>query len=204
MNLIQTQFCIVYFTIFPLLCLQTSAQAREWYTPNRLEVGVKNLSHFVGKVQVDDQGGTEKFDIALMFAGLAHFPINEEFSFSPELGLGLPSKGRDENIKKYQFYLLLPASYSAGQFLFHFGPGFYFSHLTSDGGTEVLQNGNTTEAFFLPSGATTARNFILTAGADWMFYPDFLIKTQLFVFNAEASENRAYSYLLGLTYNFNL
>lgn len=201
-NYLKYRECLAVFTL--LLMTTTSLAAKEWFAPNRLELGLKNLTQFVGKIQNDDQGNTESFAVQLKMVGALHWTLYQDLSFSPELGLGFPRKGRDEHIKKYEFYLLLPLSYQVSEFQLNFGPGFYFTHLTSQGGTQTLQNGNSTEEFFLPSGKTTARNLILTTGIDWKFLPEVFVKTQMFVFNAETSQNRAFSYLVGLTYNLNL
>lgn len=194
-------FLLIICILFP------SATLGFFQQPQDLKVGAHLLALHIDQVQVDDQGTQNGLDPDLFLSLEASWQldlIHENLSWAPQLGLGLPHSGRDENINKWQYFLSSPLRYSWGEKIqSHFGPGLFMTRLSSRGGTAELNNGTqNTDNFFLPEESSTSMNLIWSAGARWEFRPQFSLGTDLIVFNLTESISRTYSASLSLHYSF--
>lgn len=187
-------------TLFPSIALGFLQQPQDW------KVGAHLLALHMDQIQVDDQGEQNTFNPDLFFSLEGSWQldlVHENLSWVPQLGLGLPSSGRDENINKWQYFLNSPFRYSWTQNLHsHFGPGLFMTRLSSDGGTAELDNGTGTDSFFLPEESSTSMNVIWSVGGRWNFRPQFSLGTDLIVFNLTESISRTFSGSLSLHYSF--
>ena len=163
---------------------------------------VGNLCEYVGKIQTDDSGSTNFCQFKPYLAASYDYALTDSLLISPELATTLPGHGRDENISKLSFYTLINTKYKLSVFHFIGGLGLYFTKISGNGGSETLNNGNSTVNFSIPEKTIFTRNFIMNLGAGWDFDPKWNTDLHLLVFNLTSSEDRAYTIALNLTYHY--
>lgn len=171
--------------------------------PSDFTVGVGNITQFVGKVQTDTAGGTNGFEFSPYLNFGLELPLPFfKLSILPQLGLLIPKDGRDKRINKFEYFIIGDIGRHFSDFLIRLGAGLFMTNINSDGGTQELQNGNTTTAFYMPSRSYTARNLILDLGVEYMPHKKWSVRTEALVFNAEDSLDRAFSYTISFHYHF--
>jgi hypothetical protein len=99
---------------------------------------------------------------------------------------------------------LLDLGYQIEQFTFRAGTGLSFTYITSSGGNQSLRNGEKTESFPMPDGASTTRNVVANLGVQGLFAQNWLGQLEAMIFNPGSSFNRSVSYFLGIQYQFNV
>ena len=89
--------------------------------------------------------------------------------------------------------------------MFRLGPGLAMTMIKGAGGSKTLRNGSSSESFPIPDGTSTARNLIIDLGVSIRpeAFDQFSFGLDTFVYNVEASENRAFSYLISLHWHYN-
>jgi len=164
--------------------------------------GFGSLTNYVGKIQTDDQGHTRQFDFSPFFSTTMKWKFYKKFSFVPEIGIGIPEKGADDNINRFQYHFISNIGHNFYDFTSTFGMGFSFTRLSSKGGTETLSNGLGSTDFPVPDFTSTSRNFILTLGADYILFQSWAAHLKIISFNITDKYKRSFSYLIGLNYHF--
>lgn len=189
---------IKYLLIFLLIPFSAFA------APEEISLGMGNLTQFYDHVQVNTEGETNKFEFNPFLEAEFKWSFYEDFSFTPELTIGIPRSGRDPLIKKmtYSFSGLL--GYQLHDFTFKLGLGFYFTRISSDGGSQVLDNGLGQTSFPMPTEPSTSRNLVTLAGIKYRFAENWSAKTRLLIYNLPYEMNRAYSYSIGINYHISL
>lgn len=174
--------------------------------PYDWQAGAHLIALHIDRIQVDDQGekNTLQPDLFLSFEASWQLDlIHQGLSWSPLLGVGLPGSGRDENIKRWQYFINLPLRFSWTPKLHtHIGPGLFMTRLSSDGGTAELDNGTSTDSFFLPEESSTTQNLTWSLGGRWKFRPKLSLGLDMIVFNLTESISRTYSASLSMHYSF--
>lgn len=165
-------------------------------------VSLGNLCEYVGKIQTDENGATNTCSFNPYLAGSIDYSITPQFFISPEIGFTFPKHGRDEHISKMTLFALANTKYKFDSLYFIAGAGLFFTRLSADGGTEELNNGNTTSSFPLPEGAVFTRNFIINAGLGYNFTTSLSADLHTYVFNLTTKEDRAFSILINGSYHF--
>lgn len=161
-----------------------------------------NLCEYVGKIQTDDNGAKNTCSFNPYIAGSIDYSLTSQFLLSPEIGLSLPKHGRDENISKMTIFALANTKYKIDFVHFIGGVGLFFTRISAKGGTEELNNGNTTSSFPLPEGAVYSRNFIMNAGLGVDFTKSISADLHTYIFNLLSKDDRAFSVLINGTYHF--
>lgn len=165
-----------------------------------IHFGIGNLSQNYDHVQETESGDMNGFETRPYLILGFTYDFSGDVDLYPEFGITPPYHGEDEKIDKLTFFFSLPAGYRAGDFLFLLGPGFIMTRITSDGGTERLNNGTGYDDFYLPYESSTSRNFMLTGGVQF-FYTDWgSTKLGFQVLNMTNSLSRVYNFTL----SFNL
>lgn len=165
-------------------------------------VSIGNLCEYVGKIQTDDEGSKNVCSFNPYFAGSVDFEVTPQFLLSPEAGFSVPKSGRDENISKMSLFALANAKYKFSEFHFIGGLGLFFTRISGKGGTQELNNGNSSVSFPMPDTSVYTRNFILNLGLGADFGKEWSVDLHTYVFNALTSEDRAFSLALNGTYHF--
>jgi len=168
-----------------------------------LTLSLGNLCEYMGRIQTDDSGTTNKCEFNPYLAGTVDYPLTNEIVLSPEFGFSAPKSGRDENIQKMSLFALANAKYKFFSPLHLIGGiGYFITRIQGSGGSEDLKNGNSTVSFPLPDSTAYSLNLILNVGLGVDFSKDWSADVHSFVFNTLSSEDRAYSFALNGTYHF--
>ncbi len=190
------------FTIACLIVTVLNTYSKEFGELNNTHIALGSFSEFMGKVQTSVEGEKNSYDFKPYLGLGADAVLYEDISFIPELILTLPEKGRDENISRFTFITLFTFGYHFKDFLFKFGSGFAFTRLSSNGGTETLNNGtNPSEDFFLPDGSSTSRNMLLTAGIQYFIHKNWSVQASGLLYNLTDSQSRAWSSLISINFH---
>ena len=82
------------------------------------------------------------------------------------------------------------------------GAGLFLTRISGSGGTQDLNNGNTTISFPMPETTVYSRNFILNFGVGAIVNKNWSADLHTFIFNMLTSEDRAFSIAINGTYHF--
>ena len=171
-------------------------------------LGVGGKTDFMGTVQVDRQGTKNSFDPELTLLGGLHFTAPWIFPFV-EAGSTLPGGGRDPNITRFTWFANggVQGRFNVGNpnaLGLKTGVGMSMTTLSSSGGSQVLQNGNQSDSFPMPSGTTVTRNVIILFGLNYDLLSHWRIAADYHLFNPLNDRNRAWSSLFSLSYLFDV
>lgn len=178
---------------------------RSWL-PQYSEIGLVLNNAHMRKFQTDEAGSLNTFRPKINLQTALNWPILPSLSLSSEAHLGLPQKGRDENIKTLNWSFLFPAVVTLPHESFRLRGGFglSFLRLWGPGGTARLDNGLGADNFFLPSEAQTTINTLWFIGAEFLWSPEWSARFDTQVFNLTDSVSRSFSTLLSVHYHFEL
>jgi hypothetical protein len=167
-----------------------------------LYAGAGTITQFVGKVQTDTSGSTNKFDFNPYLTVGAEFFIYSDFSFTPEFAFTFPQDSRDSYMKKWTYWTQLLGVYTYQDFKFKLGPGLLMNQISSDGGTQTLNNGTSSSDFPMPNGTSTSRNLTLNFATQWQFIKEASARFEGQLINLTDSESRSFSYTFSFYYHF--
>lgn len=180
----------------------STENSRDLFSINDIFIGGGSLTQFVGEIQTDESGSTNKFDFLPYISGGVEFQVYNDFTFNPELAISFPRSGRDENISKLTYWIQFPLAYSLEQFQFSFGPGLLYNRISSSGGTQSIRNGTGTTEFPLPNGSSISSNLTVNLSTRWKFHENISARIEAWVVNLSDSESRTYSYAISGYYHF--
>lgn len=120
--------------------------------------------------------------------------------FLPEAGMVFHSSEYDGYSKKTTFLLLDLGYQIAPQILFRYGLGTFITSIKGDGGTMILNNGNSTDEFYRPSENGSSYNTTLDLGLEYAYDSNYAFRFQTYLFSGLSSEARKLSYSLSLNY----
>jgi hypothetical protein len=161
-----------------------------------------NLCEYIGKIQTDDSGGTNFCGLDPYLSTSIDYTLPNQIILSPELGFSFPKSGRDQNISKNSFIALLNAKYKLSMFQAIAGAGLFISRISGSGGTQDLNNGNSTISFPMPESTVYSRNFIINIGMGVEINPVWSADLHTYIFNIVTSEDRAFTVAINGTYHF--
>jgi hypothetical protein len=184
--------------ILIILLLPVTLFARE----NHFSLGLEAFNQFTGKAQVNNEGALNWIRPTLLINTEYFIKIKEKFSLHPNISFSIPLKDGD----KYTTAMTVVGSFSAGwtlgDFLLQAGLGLELNLVWGGGGTELLNNGNSYDEFWLPSRVKSARNIFMNFSGDWFFVYNWAARLGAFVYNFESSHKRSLSYYIGVHYHF--
>jgi hypothetical protein len=189
------------FAAFLLPLLIQNIQAEKFGTINNIHIGAGSFSEFMGEVQTTVEGEKNSYEFKPYLVFGADGVIYKDLSFIPELVLTIPESGRDEHTSRFTFMTLASLGYHFHDFLFKLGTGFTFTRFSSDGGTETLNNGTSTDDFFLPEESSYTRNMLLTVGLQYFAFEEWSIQASGLLYNLTDSESSVWSSLISINYH---
>lgn len=189
---------LFYAVISLFFCTTAHTFEQGW---SDFSMGLGNLTHQAGKY-ASDVGTVSYFDFRPVIAAAYRYEFNSEFSFIPEIGATLPETSEDETYSTFYSFINLPLAWHYDYFTFRFGPGFFFTRISGNGGTLKLQNGNSTDEFPVPSGTATTRNLTWNLGLQAAFDKEWSARFDLSILKLFVSEKRALNHLLTINYHF--
>lgn len=164
--------------------------------------GIGTQTQFVGKVQTDETGSTNKFEFNPYLTAAAEVSLTDKFSFYPEFGILIPESTKDPLISKMTYFFIGSLGLEIRDWVIRAGLGLSMTTISGDGGTQVLDNGNGQTSFPMPEGSATARNVILNLGTEYFIHQDWSGRLETNVYNPINSRNRSFTYQLAFYYHF--
>ena len=170
-----------------------------------LSLGLGNLTQFVQSIQTENNGS----ELNIWDTNL-YLEVNLElksdkyknWGLYPQFGLLFPQSGRHDKINKLSLFTLLNLGYLWKDFTFRLGVGLFFTRISSDGGTQELNNGGEISTFYLPEKTSTARNLITNLGLEYRLHRLWSTRFEFIGYNLEDSADRALSYTISFHYHF--
>ena len=164
---------------------------------------------FPGKVQIDKNGTVEYFNFNPTFSFGFEYPFRESLIIIPEFGLNFSGHGRHDAISRFTFFLSTDIGRRWKYFLLQTGLGLHWTFIDGPGGTETLNNGDTTTSFYLPEFTSISSNLTWTSAFGFPLH--FLggelpptLKFDTAVYNPFDSLKRAVSYRIALQFSFSV
>ena len=179
-----------------LLCTNTFASIDD------VALGVGSQTQFVGKVQTNESGSTNKFEFNPYVSASAEYSFTENLSLFPEFGFLIPDSTRDPKISKMTFFVLSMLGYEINDWVLRAGVGLQMTRINSDGGVQVLDNGNGQTSFPMPEGAATGRNVITNLGVEYFVHKDWSARVDSTIYNPFNGRNRAFGYQFAVHFHF--
>jgi len=185
-----------------VLLLFMSFQLNSYAALKDVALGIGTQTQFVGKVQTNEAGSTNKFEFNPYLTAQAEIPFTESFSFFPEFGFLIPDSTRDPLISKMTFFVLGGLGYAINDWVLRIGLGLQMTRISGKGGTQVLDNGTGQTSFPMPDSTATSRNVITNLGVDYFFHSDWSARVESTIYNPINSRNRSFGYQLAVQYHF--
>lgn len=169
---------------------------------HRFSLSLDNRCDQIKKYQ-DDKGSKNICEINPIFGLHYTQSFNEKLKFTAKIDLSWPLSADDDSYTKLTASLLAGINYYPHEFPLYYNAmlGFAFTHLRGSGGTQILNNGNTTEEFYNPTLSRTASNLILNLGFGYNVTPFFTPQLYTQVYNLENSDKRSFNIGFGIIYH---
>ena len=195
-----------------LFCLYSPQGCSEESLAKRPTQGfwsVGNTVMFPGKVQIDKEGTVEYFNFNPTFSFGFEYPFRENLLIIPEFGLNFSGHGRHDSITRFTCFLSTDVGKRWKYFLIQTGVGLHWTFIDGPGGTEALNNGNSTTDFYVPEFTSISSNLTWTSALGFPL-PFFLgsnpptLKLDTAIYNPFDSLKRAISYRISLQFPFSV
>jgi hypothetical protein len=155
-------------------------------------------TEFFNSVQDDESGHLRRFDTAPVIGITALLPASP-LEFLPEINWVLPRRA-GANVLKNIFMLRGDLGYSpVDWFRLRAGSSLMWLNQHGSGGTEKINNGNSTTTFYYPDENRSALNNTLDLGAEFLMN-EWGLRLQSYIYSAFKEERRQISYTLFLSY----
>ncbi len=160
-------------------------------------------TEFYNAVQIDDNGGMRKFEIAPTVGFGLKMPMDSGFIFLPEVNWVLPRSAGDSQIIKNLFMLRADLGYDpVDWFRVRVGTSIMWLNQHGRGGSAKVNNGNGTSTFYYPDENRSSINNTLDLGGELLFSDDWSARLQTYVYSVFKEERRQISYSLFVTYQW--
>lgn len=160
-------------------------------------------TEFYNAVQVDDNGGMRKLEIAPTVGFGLKIPMDSSFIFLPEINWVLPRSAGDSQIIKNLFMLRADIGYEPVEwFRVRMGTSIMWLNQHGRGGSAKVNNGNGTSTFYYPDENRSSINNTLDIGAEFLFSDNWSTRFQTYLYSVFKEDRRQLSYSLFLTYQW--
>lgn len=160
-------------------------------------------TEFFNAVQIDDNGGMRKFELAPTIGFGLKMPLDYGFIFLPEVNWVLPRSAGDSQIIKNLFMLRADFGYDpVDWFRVRMGTSVIWLNQHGRGGSAKVNNGNGTSTFYYPDENRSSINNTLDLGGELLFSDDWSARLQTYIYSVFKEERRQISYSLFLTYHW--
>ena len=165
--------------------------------------GVGNYTAMPGKVQIDERGDTNGlFDFGPYILAGIEYQIFEDWSAFAEAGFVKPSSGQDPLVSKMTYFFLFSGAYNFMDWVFKLGTGLSMTRVSTDGGTQTLDNGTGTTDFPMPDAAVVSQNMVTTIGIEYYLHQEISVKLEGHYFNLLSENGQSWSHTASLSYHF--
>lgn len=188
-----------------LLSLSCSASAADSFTQRFKNFGIHlgSFTEFYDAIQVDDQGGTNTFEMNPFLGMSLDIELTPDWIWAPEFNWVLP-RDAGEGVSKNLFMIRNDAVWKGGDWWrLRVGTSFMVNNIRGDGGSRRMNNGSGTSEFYVPAESRTSINNTLDLGAEAIL-DSFGFRFQTYIYSLLKSERRQISYSLMATYYYDL
>ena len=172
------------------------------YCLTPLWVGFGTTTRNFSTAQSESSGGTKKFGFNPTLLVGTNLPFfYADFFFSP--GIGFAKYSSEDNTTRSEIILQYHISQViTSYFLLQYGLSNTITKIGGKGGTVVLNNGNSTSTFYVPSETKTTYLASLDIGGEMIFTDSIGSRLQLSIDRFLSSERRRVSHILTLNYYY--
>lgn len=157
-------------------------------------------TEFYNNVQKDDSGGVRKFDVAPTLGAGVSIGMKNGFHFLPEVNWVLPRSAGSSRIMKNLLMFRADFGYDPLDWLrLRAGTSLMLANQHGRGGTEQINNGNSTSTFYYPDENHSSLNNTFDLGLETMF-KKWSMRLQTYTYSMFKEERRQISYTLFVTY----
>jgi hypothetical protein len=162
-----------------------------------LSLGVGNLTRHIGKIQTTAAGEKNSFFEFNPYVNMElKFKFTESWITFSEFALFFPKTGTDEKVSRLAYFLNLGGAYRLSNFHFRASLGLFWERISTEDGSQNLNNGTGFTEFPMPSESSTTQNIISNWGIEYYFDPAYSFRAEASIFNLTNSLNRTFSYAL--------
>ena len=86
--------------------------------------------------------------------------------------------------------------------VFKLGTGLSMARVSTDGGTQTLDNGTGTTDFPMPDAAVVSQNMVTTIGIEYYLHQEISVKLEGHYFNLLSENGQSWSHTASLSYHF--
>lgn len=200
MKLLKSIFFLLFISSLPITNILAASNGSGY-----IWAGLGSVTHNFKKAQTDTAGNSTvsfKFAPTLIVGASIPFPLIDYTNLNLGMGYTYYSKGVD-NTKKREILLQYHLNYTISSMLnLEYGISNYITRISGDGGTKVLNNGNSTAIFYVPSQTKSSYTASLDLATEFALPYNFTFKTQLSLERFLSSDRRTFSHLITLNYIF--
>lgn len=189
----------MYFLILALFISPCYANF-DWnkFETSTLQVG--NWLENFAQVRGTRSDETNGFEFAPFISAASAYKLNERHLLIPELGWVIQRTEND--IRKNQFFARLDYAFALKPWLrLRAGSSFMILMQSADGGEDVLNNGNTTETYFIPPERRNTYNQTLDLGVEFI-QKELSARFQTYNYAPLNEDQRLTTLSFSLNYNF--
>ena len=165
-------------------------------------IGFGNTTRNMHSAQTDGVGGRKYIEAGPTILAGTSFPfIFSGMNFNPAIGYSKYSTS--DNTKTSEFVI----QYHINQALFSnlnliYGFSNYLTRISGDGGSTVLNNGNSTATFYVPSSTVTSYTASMDIGSEFIFTNEWSARLQFSIVRFLSSDRRRVNNLITVNYFF--
>lgn len=180
------------------------AQAIEPFKIDAVSLNAGFHTEFYNNVQIDDSGGMRKIDYAPTLGVGGYIPLNDGWSFLPELNWVLPRSAGSSQIVKNLVMFRADFGYDPLDWLrLRAGTSLMFLNIHGRGGSTTINNGNDSSTFYYPDENHSSLNNTFDLGLEAM-HENWSLRFQTYTYSLFKEERRQVSYTLFVTYYWDL
>lgn len=168
------------------------------YKSTSLGLGI--LTEQVSKIEQSPGGSTNSFEPIPYLKGQFTFDFLESTDFVLEAGVSMPRSSRDSALTKFNYWFNALGQNQFDNFIVNYGAGLFYTVLSMDGTTQILNNGGVDKEFQTPNSSSTASNLTLNLGLNYLIDPNFYLSADISSMNPEDSTERAFNYFISINY----
>ena len=187
-------FCIV------LSLLNSNAWSIDLKSFKSINLQVGNWMENYGQVRASSNDSTNGFEFIPYIAAGLDIEFNSTYSFHPETGWVF--QRTVDSISKNIFFFRADVSYLAVDYLkLKLGSSFVITSISGEGGEDKLNNGDSTETYYIPEERSNALNQTLDLGIE-IFDEVHGARFNTMIYAWNEDEERMYTYTLSYIYKF--
>ncbi len=177
-----------------------------FYSSHLFSAGLNfgGFSPFLGVYQVDEDGGSNTFDLKPYISAYGRIALWNRLSLRPEVGHVFAYKPLEDNKNQSISYSFLLVNFSYdifNQFYINAGVGTFWQKIKSVYGQKTFSNGNSTSTYYYPGLTVTSTTSTFNLGIEKEMGKRMSFSLMTYWFSPLDSEKRAMSYTLSLGIN---